>query len=149
LIDPLLVSVIREVGASEAYAEIEGEYQRFMSAPEQTSARGFIEFWNGAGAWDKLGEKARTVITGLVPKVRLELIAAREDQTPLREIVGDARPLTQIVVGERTRLGPRVVARQLAQLFGAETVVVPSAGHMLPLTHPEAVAEAVLNFQRA
>ncbi len=144
LIDPVIVSVLRETGEADAYAEMEAQYQRFMGRlPDQTAAaRTFVEHWSGAGSWEALGEKARAVITGLVPKIRLEMIAARSDTTQLKALV-KSRPLTTILVGERTRIAPRAVARQLAGEFNAATIVVPGASHMIPLTHPAAVVDAL------
>lgn len=145
LLDPVVVSVLRETGEADGYAEMEAQYERFMGlvGDPTAAARGFVDHWSGAGAWERIGDKARATITALVPKVRLEMIATRSDTTALSALAASPPPTT-LVVGERTRVAPRAVARQLAQAFrAAATVVVPGAGHMLPLTHAAAVAEAV------
>ncbi|MBI5068738.1 MAG: alpha/beta fold hydrolase [Deltaproteobacteria bacterium] len=145
LLDPVVVSVLREAGEVDGYAEMEAQYQRFMSlvGDPTAAARAFVDHWSGAGAWERIGDKARATITALVPKLRLEMIATRSDTTALNSLAASPPP-TILVVGERTRVAPRAVARQLAQsLRAAATVVVPGAGHMLPLTHAAAVAEAV------
>jgi pimeloyl-ACP methyl ester carboxylesterase len=142
LIDPVLVSVLREFDEADGTAEMELQYQRFMAAlPDNTAAaRTFVEHWSGAGMWEKIGDKARSMIAGLAPRIRLEMIAARTDVTRLRDIV-PAPPKTTILVGERTLVAPRAVTRQLARAFEAPVVVVPEAAHMIPLTHPGAVVE--------
>jgi pimeloyl-ACP methyl ester carboxylesterase len=144
LIDPVMVSVLRQTGEIEAGDEMEAQYQRFMGLlpDEAAAARAFVEHWSGSGSWSWIGNKARAVITALVPKVRLEIIAARSDTTPLETLL-HAPPPTTILVGERTRLAPRAVARQLARATAADTIVVAGAGHMIPLTHPEAVVAAL------
>jgi pimeloyl-ACP methyl ester carboxylesterase len=48
-----------------------------------------------------------------------------------------------VALGERTLFAPRAVAPQLAPALEATTVVVPGAAHMIPLTHPQAVVDAV------
>lgn len=144
LIDPIVVSVLRETDEREAFDEMEAAYQRFISAPNaRAAAQGFVDHWGGKGSWDRVGDKARAVITGLVPRLRLEISTARADTTPLRELAPVVPP-TEILIGEHTRIAPRAVARQLAAAFGAATTVVSGAGHMIPLTHPHAVAAALV-----
>lgn len=144
LIDPVVVSVLRETREESAYAEMEAQYQRFMSLVDQpaAAAEAFVEHWSGEGSWEWIGDKARAVITSLVPKLKLEMIAARSDRTPLRELIA-AHPETTVVVGEETRIAPLATSHQLARALDGRMVVVPGAAHMIPLTHPEAVAEAI------
>jgi len=113
-----------------------------LLADPGAAARAFVEHWSGAGRWERIGERARGVITALVPKIRLEMIAARSDTTTLQALVKSPPPTT-ILVGERTRTAPRAVARQLARAFHGSIIVVPGAGHMIPLTHAAAVVDAV------
>ena len=146
LIEPVLVSILRECGEDAAFAEMEEQYQRFMSlvAEPEAAARFFVDHWSGAGAWDSIGRRGRAMVTSLVPKLRLEMVATRSDATRLAWFA-ESPPLTTIVVGEKTLVAPRAVARLLAPAFGASTLVVPGAAHMLPITHPKAVAEAILS----
>ncbi len=55
----------------------------------------------------------------------------------------ESPPPTAIVVGERTLLAQRAAAHLLGAALRATTVVVPGAAHMIPVTHPEAVVDAV------
>jgi pimeloyl-ACP methyl ester carboxylesterase len=61
----------------------------------------------------------------------------------LRERLTESPPPTISLVGEKTLLAPRAVARQLAPALAAATVVVSGAAHMIPITHPEAVVDAI------
>jgi pimeloyl-ACP methyl ester carboxylesterase len=144
LIDPVVVSVLREQGEEAGYAEMEAQYQRFMSQlPDQAAAaRVFVEHWSGQGAWESIGERARSVVTSLAPKVRLEMIATRSDPTELA-FFAESPPPTTILVGESTLVAPRAAAQQLARALGARSLVVPGAAHMIPLTHPAAVVSAI------
>lgn len=143
LIDPVLVSVLRETGETAGYAEMEAQYQRFMGAPDHAAAaRTFVNHWSGAGAWEAIGDRARAVITSLAPRLRLEMDVTRNSSTPL-SVLAAASPPTEILVGERTLEAPRAASRQLARAFGAKVTVVPGAAHMLPLTHPQAIVEAI------
>jgi len=89
-----------------------------------------------------LGARARALVTALVPKVRLEMTATRSDTTTLAWLA-ESPPPTTILVGEKTRLPPLAVARQLGHALAATTIVVAGAAHMIPITHPKAVVDAV------
>jgi pimeloyl-ACP methyl ester carboxylesterase len=144
LIDPVVVSILREPGEEAGYAEMEAQYQRFMAElPDQASAaRVFVEHWSGRGAWDSAGERARSMIASLAPRLRLEMIATRSDTTGLA-FFAEAAPPTTILLGEKTLVAPRATARLLARALSATTLVVPGAAHMIPLTHPAAVIAAI------
>jgi len=150
LVDPVVVSVLRECGENDAYAEMEEQYQRFMSllADHEAAAHFFVDHWSGRGAWDSIGSRGRAMVTSLVPKLQLEMIAARSDMTMLAWMA-DAPPPTTILVGENTLVAPRAVARQLGPALEATTVVVSGAAHMIPITHPEAVIDAVRSQPRS
>jgi len=106
------------------------------------AAHFFVDHWGGADAWDAIGRRGRALVTSLVPKLRLEMTATRSDTATLAWLA-ESPPPTTILVGEKTLLAPRAVARLLAPALGAATVVVPGAAHMIPLKHPQAVVEAV------
>ena len=144
LIDPVVVSVLRETGEHEALDEMEAQYQRFLSLVDDpaAAAEAFVEHWSGEGSWEWLGDKARALITSLVPRLRLEMIAARSDMTPLGELI-TWRPETTVLVGEQTRIAALATSQQLARAFGAQIVVAVGAGHMIPLTHPKVVADTI------
>ena len=144
LVDPVLVSVLREYGEDDAYAEMEEQYQRFMSlsADHEAAAHFFVDHWSGAGAWAAMRARGRAMVASLVPTLRLEMTATRSDTATLAWLA-ESPPPTTILVGERTLLAPRAAARLLGTALEAATIVVPGAAHMIPITHPQAVAEAV------
>lgn len=144
LVDPIVVSVLREPGEAAALAEMDAIFHRVRDAgSDADAARIFVDHWNGAGSYAALGERARAVITGLMPKVRLEMSETRDDRTPLRELAA-APPRTRILVGGATLPAAVATARQLARAFDGDRRVIPGAGHMLPITHPKAVIDAIL-----
>lgn len=145
LVDPVVVSVLRETGEEAGFAEMEEQYQRFMTEPDSAAAaRVFVEHWSGAGVWEQMGEKARLAITGSVPRLRLEMVASRSDTTTLAELL-KTRPPATVFAGERTRIAPLAVARQLAFALGVPLTRVPGAAHMVPMTHPEVIVETLMN----
>ncbi|OAI58969.1 hydrogenase expression protein [Ralstonia solanacearum] len=144
LVDPVVVSVLREPGEEDALREVHALCDRFMRAlpGHDAAARQLVEHWSGAGAWNALGERGRALVAGLAPRLRLEMAARAADRTTLAQLTSTAVP-TSVLVGERTSATPRAVSRLLAGAFDARTVVVPGAAHMIPLTHPTAVVDAI------
>jgi pimeloyl-ACP methyl ester carboxylesterase len=61
LIEPVIVSVLRERHGDAAHAEMEEQYQRFMSLSDdhEAAAAFFVNHWSGAGAWESMGERGR------------------------------------------------------------------------------------------
>jgi len=113
-----------------------------LFADHEAAAHFFVDHWSGPGAWDSIGRRGRAMVTSLVPKLRLEMSATRSDTTKLAWLA-DSPPPTTILVGEKTLVAPRAVARQLAPVLQAKTLIVPGAAHMIPLTHAAAVVDAV------
>ena len=74
-----------------------------------------------------------------------DLLALRD--WDVRERLGELRTPTLVAVGEDEFPRLRSGSEQLAEgIPGARHLVVPKAGHMLPLEQPEALAEAVAAF---
>jgi pimeloyl-ACP methyl ester carboxylesterase len=140
LIDPLVVSVLRD-GEDEALAEMAQAYRAVMdrTLDDATMARLFVDHWNGPGAFEGIGERARAVIVSLMPKVRAEIEANETDRTSAARFAEGA-PRTTMLVGEMTRVAPAATARALARAFGTNVCVLPGAGHMIPLSHPQELA---------
>jgi hypothetical protein len=86
--------------------------------------------WSGStsGSW------TFQQITSLVPRPRLEMVAARH--TTMLAGLAESPPPTTILIGEKTRLAPRALARQLGPALHATTIVVPGAAHMIPVCIP-------------
>ena len=141
---PDLLGYGRSPAPSGSYgiAEEVAHLVRLLAADHEAAAHFFVDHWSGPGAWGSMGKRGRAMVTSLVPKLRLEMTATRSDTATLGWLA-ESPPPTTILVGERTLLAPRAVARLLAPALAATTVTVSGAGHMIPITHPAAVVEAV------
>jgi pimeloyl-ACP methyl ester carboxylesterase len=151
LIEPVIVSVLREAGEEAAYAEMEGQYHRFMNptAQNEAVARTFVDHWSGPGAWQAMGAGGRAMVMSLLPKIRLEMVAVRLDVTTLAWLAEGPVPPTAIMIGARTLLAPRATACRLAPALAAKTIEVAGAAHMIPLTHAQAVIDVFLRQRQA
>lgn len=149
LVDPVVVSLLRRYDES-GYAEMDAQYQAFMAAlPDtETAAQRFVDHWNGAGTWRSLPDRARQAMRSMVPKIELEMVAARTD-TSLHESLFGAAPPACVIVGGRTLVAARAGARILAELLETPKREIADAAHMLPLTHSADVAALVLERVRS
>lgn len=147
LVDPLVRSILRNANDVPSYEEMDGPYRAFQAAwPDaHLAVRGFVDLWNGEGTWDTMAPSTRDVLADMARKVRLELREAWADLTTLETLTAQPPP-TQILVGENTRIAPRSTARLLASALRAKVIPVSKAGHMVPITHPDDVARAIVAF---
>lgn len=61
------------------------------------------------------------------------------------DLRGSALDRAVVVIGERDRLTPPRLGHALAERLGTEAIVLPGAGHMLPLERPDEVAEVIMS----
>ncbi len=110
------------------------------------AAKAFHRLWGGGDAWEDIPEMQRRYMVD-----RIELVLAGEpllweDQPGLLRI-GRIEALDMpvtIVEGESSHpVMTKIVDALGARMPDAEGITVPGAGHMVPLTHPMPVAEAV------
>jgi len=68
------------------------------------------------------------MVTSLVPKLRLEMTATRSDTATLAWLA-ESPPTTTILIGEKTLLAPRAVARLLGAALESSTVGPRRSAH--------------------
>jgi pimeloyl-ACP methyl ester carboxylesterase len=117
-----------------------------LSGQLDEAAALFVDYWSGAGAWERLPTARRRAIAERMHKVRAEFEAVFADtepahsygklKMPVRLMTGSASPLPARKVAE-------VIARQCAR---AELVQLNGVGHMGPISHAPLVASR-LAFQ--
>jgi len=116
------------------------------SATEGDGRRGmarFVDYWNGAGTWMRMRPDAQAALARQAPRVALDFRAAMTDPTRLRALRGIAVP-TLILCGTASPRPTRRIATLVAQILPkARLKTIEGAGHMLPLTHHEAVNAAI------
>ena len=112
----------------------------------ERAARHFVDYWSGDGVWQTMDPRRRQAICARMPKVACEFAALFDDAVPLSAYTRLTMPVLWLE-GETTRLPPQAVAgRLLPALADARHVRVAGAGHMGPLTQPEAVNGEIRRF---
>lgn len=154
LYEPSLFSLIAR-GGSEVHAgrEIVSKAHEIRDEVHagriEHAARSFVDYWSGEGAWQAMDARRQQGVCARMPKVVQEFAALFGDAVPLAAYARLSMPVLWLE-GELTCLPPRAVARRLLPaLADVRHTRVARAGHMGPITHPEAVNAEILHFVRA
>lgn len=109
----------------------------------QQGLKTFVDYWNGAGAWDALPKARRAQLLRQVGVVALNFWATLTEPLRAEALAAVACP-TLVLSGEASPPVTRRIAELVAHAIpGARFDRVEGAGHMLPLTHPVTVNTAI------
>ena len=155
LYEPSAFHLLRQMGGAGAvaWAEITGVAQRLGEAVAAGDYRigmaGFVDYWNGPGAWNGLPPERQNALIRWAPKGPLDFHALLHEATPLYTYRALKFPVL-ILRGEHAPAPTRVIAESLSeQLPDSRRTVVRGAGHMGPLTHASEVAALIAAYIRA
>lgn len=105
--------------------------------------RGFVEWWNGAGAWERLNEETRESFRTVGSKLFQEVMTLGADRTDRATYATITAP-TLILGGELSPWTERRVVEKLgAALPRATARFFPGIGHMGPISHAPLINEAI------
>jgi len=147
LIEPVLFAATRGTPAWDAHLAAQAPFEAAMRAGDHTAAaRAFTAHWGAGVDWDAMSSRARTAAA-----TRMPLIAAGSgatvDEGDLILAPGRLEALTIPTLLIDGATSPPVIAAihtaLAARLPEARRITVPGAGHMVPLTHPDAVASGI------
>lgn len=146
LIEPMAKGVLKGPDEAAARAEMEGDadFLAAIAGGDMAAAlEGFVDYWNGRGAWAAMHQEGRAKILARGPKMMCELAAVDADQEAAAAYAGLALP-TLLISGSETRLSARRICELLAAaLPDARHSVISGAGHLSPLSHAAEVAALV------
>ena len=113
--------------------------ERVDAGAPAEAAEYFIDYWRGAGTWAALPEKGREAAARVIPKLPIELRAMLRSPYKLRDY-GAIRSPVCLTAGTVGRPAARRVTELLATVLpNGSLQLVPGAGHMAPVTHPQLV----------
>jgi pimeloyl-ACP methyl ester carboxylesterase len=146
LYEPSAFHLLRRFGdrGHRAFAEIDGVAQSFreavLSGDYAAGLEAFVDYWNGAGAWNAMRPNAQKALMRWAPKGPLDFRALIE-AAAAPEAYRALRFPVLVMRGEYAPLSTRTIADGLAGLLPtSQTVVIDGAGHMGPFTHAAAVS---------
>ena len=144
--EPVAFGVLDEVEDADAIAGLAGvrrTWEPDASGVDEAWLRSFVEWWNGRGAWDAMGEATRNAFRTVGWKVFQEVMTLGADRTS-RETYGTIAAPTLLLGGELTPLTERRVVQRLAEaLPNARVRLFDGVGHMGPISHAALVNEAI------
>jgi len=108
------------------------------------AAHRFVDYWCGDGAWSRLPSERKWQTTSRMSKVHQDfhaLLAEKTDIARLATIEVPTLILSGTVSPRPTRRLSRVIAEAIPQ---SRHRTIAGAGHMMPLTHADAVNTLVL-----
>ena len=146
LIEPLANSLLDQVGdplAEDLRNQAHG-FNRLVAKGDLEGAwREFIDFNNGEGAWNAFPHEVRDRFFAVTEGVVSGWHANLNHATTLAECRALRLPVSALH-GDRTLASYRRITEIAAgQIPGCALAILPGAGHMSPLTHPETVAAAI------
>ena len=146
--EPVLFNLLAaEPGARREAASIRvlsEAVKRYCAAGDfAASARVFVDYWSGHGAWDRLPPDRQQAIAARMPKVDAEFDAITAETTGLagyREV----RAPVLCLYGSQTRGAAHWVTRLLWTVLGrVDLMELPGMGHLGPITHADEVGGPV------
>jgi len=126
-----------------AFAEIEAAKD---AGDAEGAARLFAERWGDASRpWDTLGQKQKAYLIDRMPLVTAQADVLNNPSGPLGGAGFKALSMPVVLVegAESPKVIEEILDALARQLPHARRVVIPDAGHMAPLSHPEEVADAL------
>lgn len=129
-------------------AAVERAHTALVAGDRAAAAEHFIDFWTGPGAWRATPEARRGAIEAAIVNVNGWGRALFGEPTPLAAFSALRMPVL-LMVGRDSPVSARAVARLLEQAMpNLETIEFDDVGHMGPVTHPELVNAAIVDFLR-
>lgn len=151
LIEPTLFFLLARFGRERAHDEIEAVADRvtaYVGAGDpREAARGFISYWVGDGAFDRMEARVQDGIVAGMTKLAREWVETFEPHgaEPDRLAVIGA-PIQLICATETTSAAKAVIDILRGVWPQAEHVEIESAGHMSPVTHTAQVNPLIEAF---
>jgi pimeloyl-ACP methyl ester carboxylesterase len=146
LIEANPCDVLRQSGETEMYDRVRrmcDDYVKAYRAGEQDAARRVIDFWEGAGSFDRMPLRVREYIIQTTPTNILDWSAHWAFRAKLSEYASVLLPAL-VLHGGQTHPAMRRAAEILAaQMPKARLASVAGARHFLISTHPREVAGAI------
>lgn len=150
-IEPTLFHVLACTKRNAAHQEIWNQAQRVIrhvnDGDLEGAARGFIDYWSAAGAYDAMDERVRASVTAGMSKLRDEWPTAFEAQGATLKTLAALRMPIQLIAGSNTTRAAQGVVEVLRGIWPAAAYTeIAGAGHMSPLTHAERGNDVIQRF---
>lgn len=149
LYEPTVFSLMRHESARErnlfeTILRVQADMRSFIDVGSNERAMSrFVDFWSGAGTWDRKPASQRDRVCPLAAKVVEDFRMLFQAGWRAQEFDRLRMPVL-ILRGDQSPPAATSAAELLAELIpAARLFTIPNLGHMAPVTHPELIASAV------
>ena len=150
LYEPVAFGVLDRPADADARRALDGfTAYRADAHPDDAWLAGFVEWWNGPGAWAGLAEGVRASFRAVGWKLSEEVRSLVADRTPAASYARITAPTLLLGGGRTPDVEQRTLARLAETLPHATRTVFPELGHMGPITDAERVDTAIAAHVRA
>lgn len=133
-----------DADALRGLALVKQEWEPDGRGVDEAWLRAFVEWWNGAGAWERLAEETRESFRVMGWKVFQEVMSLAADRTDRATYATIGVP-TLLLGGEQSPMTERRVIERLGAALPRATVrMFSGVGHMGPISHASIVNEAIV-----
>lgn len=152
LIEPVFFSAAREQERTEYDAHMVDHgafYDLLVAGDYEGAAKGFSAMWGGPIAWDEQSEAQRKYMIERIELIKDSgntALGVGEDHIPLARIAELKMPVLLIEGATSEPIIGAVQAALSETISDAKRIVVPKAGHMVPITHANVVAGELRRF---
>jgi len=134
--------------SAEVVAVAEAMRRRLDAGAATAAAEGFVDYWGGPGAWQRLPAPQQAAIAGRMRVVVGHFAGLAHDVPRLGDYASLRAPVL-VLAGSRTRAPVRWITALLRTVLpNAAFETLPGLGHMGPLTHASMVAQRIADFVR-
>ena len=154
LCEPVFFAIARADDPA-GQTQSEADMREFMEALDigdmETAGRSFVDYWDGAGKWDSLTESARKSVTTQMAFIAAGEATLYEDTAGLIEsgALEKIEAPTLLIDGADSPKSMGTINTGLAaRIPNATRTIIFGAGHMVPISHPMAVAAEIKAFWR-
>lgn len=146
LIEPVVFHLLPQSGGDEdmrLYRGILGVRDRLRGAVAAGwPAHGmgaFVDFWNGAGTWDRCDAAQRQHLAAQARAVARNFAVLLRETWPLADVTRLAMPLLAVTGETSPEVGRRLTEKLVDTAPEVTAARIFGAGHMAPVTHAAAV----------
>ena len=148
LIEPVLPTILMENAADRRLYEqfvhlAQAVYEDLWKGNSWEAIEKFLAFWRGSGPAEQLSSNALARLITYAEKLAFDFTAILAEHNVSSAAAAIRVPTLLMSGGLSPYLTQRVTGRLASTIPGAESVYLPSAGHMLPISHAAAVNPAI------
>ena len=155
LIEPVLPTLLKENAADRRLHDLFAQLARNVSADlwrgmSIEAVERFMTYWHGSAAAEPMSAEAKLRMIEHINKLAYDFAAALSEDNVTTAAAGIKVPTLLFSGGLSPYMTQRIVGLLASLIEGAEMHHLPSAGHMLPLTHARQInPQIVAHIARA